>query len=124
MRTISGNVPAGLVPILTNAYPLVRTFRVTQPFNYARTLFIEAFSRAWAKRQVHAKLGTYLTENAATPATPLLKEHTLAAHIDANSSRRIAFFVPVNNVPITGIPDVLNVFRDAGTIAAMPWNMQ
>ena len=273
--TVSGNVPAGLVPPLTNAYPLVRTFRVTQPSNYARTVFIEALARAGvtvtaapveanpvqllpakgsysssqqvaqltsatyaqdlrfvnkvsynigadvtlmqfglahngsttmansleaeqgelsatfnispdqyhfidgsgggdttanaraaiamlrgmrtkpafapyfdtlpvlgvdgslasitdfeadstlagAKGQVHAKTGTYVTENPAAPGTPILKGQALAGYIDAKSGRRIAFFVTVNNVPITGIPDVLKVFQDQGTIAAMLWKM-
>jgi D-alanyl-D-alanine carboxypeptidase/D-alanyl-D-alanine-endopeptidase (penicillin-binding protein 4) len=273
---VSGNVPAGLVPILTNAYPLIRTFRVTEPSNYARTVFIEALARAGvtvtaapvapnpaqllpakgsyasaqqvaqltsapyaqeiryvnkvsynigadvslmqfglahngsttmassltaeqnelsstfnvspgqyhfidgsgggdttangkaviamlrgmstkpvfstyfdsmpvlgvdgslatitnfesdstlagAKGQVHAKTGTYVAENRLAPGSPILKGQALAGYIDAKSGRRIAFFLTVNNVPITGIPDVLTVFQDEGTIAAMLWKMQ
>jgi D-alanyl-D-alanine carboxypeptidase len=48
----------------------------------------------------------------------------LSGYIDAKSGRPIAFFVTVDNVPITGIPDVLTVFQDKGTIAAMLWGMQ
>ncbi|CAB3708205.1 D-alanyl-D-alanine carboxypeptidase/D-alanyl-D-alanine-endopeptidase [Paraburkholderia rhynchosiae] len=273
---VSGNVPAGLVPILTNAYPLIRTFRVTEPSNYTRTVFIEALARAGvtvtaapvapnpvqllpakgsyssaqqvaqltsapyaqdiryvnkvsynigadvtlmqfglahngsttmagslaaeqgelsasfnispaqyhfidgsgggdttangraviamlrgmstkaafapyfdsmpvlgvdgslatitdfeadstlagAKGQVHAKTGTYVAENLLVPGKPILKGQALAGYIDAKSGRRIAFFLTVNNVPITGIPDVLTVFQDEGTIAAMLWKMQ
>ena len=44
--SIAGNLPAGFVPPLTNAYPLIRTFRITEPSNYARTVFIEALARA------------------------------------------------------------------------------
>jgi D-alanyl-D-alanine carboxypeptidase len=273
---VSGNVPAGLVPILTDAYPLIRTFRVTEPSNYARTVFIEALARAGvtvtaapveanpvqllpaqgsyssaqqvaqltsapfeqevryvnkvsynigadvslmlfgfakngsttmtaslaaeqselssmfnispsqyhfidgsgggdttangvaviamlrgmrsepdfaayvdsmpalgvdgslttitnfeadatlagAKGQVHAKTGTYVGVNASAPTTPILKGQALAGYIDAQSGRRIVFFLTVNNVPITGIPDVLSAFQDEGTIAAMLWKLQ
>ncbi|MGY6207333.1 D-alanyl-D-alanine carboxypeptidase/D-alanyl-D-alanine-endopeptidase [Paraburkholderia strydomiana] len=276
VATVSGTVPAGYVPILTNAYPLIRTFRVSEPSNYARTIFIEALARsgvtvtaapvaanpvqllpakgsyssaqqvaqltsatyaqhvryvnkisynigadvtlmqfglahngsttmagslaaeqselstvfnispaqyrfidgsgggettangkaviamlrgmsakpaftpyfnsmpvlgvdgslatvtnfeadstlAGARGQVHAKTGTYVAENPAAPGMPLLKGQALAGYIDAKSGRRIVFFLTVNNVPITGIPDVLTVFQDEGTIAAMLWKMQ
>jgi D-alanyl-D-alanine carboxypeptidase/D-alanyl-D-alanine-endopeptidase (penicillin-binding protein 4) len=43
---VSGSVPAGFVPPLTGKYPLVRTFRIVQPANYARTVFIEALKVA------------------------------------------------------------------------------
>jgi D-alanyl-D-alanine carboxypeptidase/D-alanyl-D-alanine-endopeptidase (penicillin-binding protein 4) len=43
---VSGTVPAGVPPPLTGAYPLVRTFRVSRPSTYARTVFIEALARA------------------------------------------------------------------------------
>ena len=274
--SVSGNVPADLVPILTNAYPLIRTFRVTEPSNYARTVFIEALARvgvtvtaapvaanpvqllpaqgsyssaqqvaqltsapleqhvryvnkvsynigadvslmlfglakngsttmtaslaaeqselsstfnispsqyhfidgsgggdttangaaviamlrgmrsepdfatyvdsmpvlgvdgslatitnfeadatlAGAKGQVHAKTGTYVGVNASAPTTPILKGQALAGYIDAQSGRRIVFFLTVNNVPIAGIPDVLTAFQDEGTIAAMLWKLQ
>jgi D-alanyl-D-alanine carboxypeptidase len=44
--TVSGNVAADFVPPLTNAYPLIRTFRITEPSTYARTVFVEALQRA------------------------------------------------------------------------------
>jgi len=44
--TVSGVLPADLVPTLTGQYPLIRAFRITQPSNYARTVFIEALVRA------------------------------------------------------------------------------
>ncbi|MFL9867868.1 D-alanyl-D-alanine carboxypeptidase [Paraburkholderia fungorum] len=273
---VSGNVPAGLVPFPTNAYPLIRTFRVTEPSNYARTVFIEALARAGvtvtaapvaanpvqllptqgsyssaqqvaqltsapfaqdvryvnkvsynigadvtlmlfglakngsttmaaslateqselastfnispgqyhfidgsgggdttangvaviamlrgmrsepdfatyfdsmptlgvdgslttitnfeadatlagAKGQVHAKTGTYVGVYPSAPKTPILKAQALAGYIDAQSGRRIVFFLTVNNVAITDIADVLNVFQDEGTIAAMLWKLQ
>lgn len=43
---IQGDLPANFVPPLTNAFPLVQTVRITQPSNYARTVFIEALLAA------------------------------------------------------------------------------
>jgi D-alanyl-D-alanine carboxypeptidase len=43
---ITGDLPAGFVPLLTNQYPLIRTFRISEPSNYARAVFIEALVRA------------------------------------------------------------------------------
>lgn len=40
--TVQGSVPSDLVPPLTNTLPLVQTFRITNPSNYARTVFVEA----------------------------------------------------------------------------------
>jgi D-alanyl-D-alanine carboxypeptidase len=44
--TIGGQIPVDFVPPLTNRYPLVQAFRITQPSNYARTVFIEALKAA------------------------------------------------------------------------------
>jgi D-alanyl-D-alanine carboxypeptidase len=43
---INGEIPIDFVPPLTNKYPLVQAFRITQPSNYARTIFIEALKAA------------------------------------------------------------------------------
>jgi D-alanyl-D-alanine carboxypeptidase len=43
---IAGQLPVDFIPPLTNKYPLVRTFRIVKPSNYARTIFIEALKRA------------------------------------------------------------------------------
>jgi D-alanyl-D-alanine carboxypeptidase len=44
--TVSGQIPSDLVPPLTGAPPLVRTFRIAKPENYARTVLIEALAEA------------------------------------------------------------------------------
>ncbi len=49
---IAGQIPVDFVPPLTNKYPLVQAFRITQPSNYARTVFIEALKAAGV--MVHA----------------------------------------------------------------------
>lgn len=43
---VLGSLPAGFVPPLTGSYPLIRTFRIAEPSNYARSVFIEALARA------------------------------------------------------------------------------
>jgi D-alanyl-D-alanine carboxypeptidase/D-alanyl-D-alanine-endopeptidase (penicillin-binding protein 4) len=46
---VTGTLPRDFVPPLTDTYPLVRTFRITEPQNYARTVFIEALETAGVK---------------------------------------------------------------------------
>ena len=43
---VTGQLPTDFVPPLTNAFPLIRTFRIVEPANYARTVFIEALEAA------------------------------------------------------------------------------
>lgn len=44
--TFAGNVPTDFKPMFTGAWPLVRTVRIVQPQNYARTVLIEALKEA------------------------------------------------------------------------------
>jgi D-alanyl-D-alanine carboxypeptidase len=44
--TLQGNLPVGFTPPLTGEYPLIRTYRITKPSDYARTVFIEALRAA------------------------------------------------------------------------------
>jgi len=43
---VAGELPVDFVPPLTQAFPLVQTFRIVKPSNYARTVFIEALQAA------------------------------------------------------------------------------
>lgn len=43
---VAGTLPAGFVPPLTGSFPLIRTFRIVDPSTYARSVLIEALSRA------------------------------------------------------------------------------
>ncbi|UUO08890.1 D-alanyl-D-alanine carboxypeptidase/D-alanyl-D-alanine-endopeptidase [Blastopirellula sp. J2-11] len=43
---LAGTLPIDLKPVLTGAWPLVRTVRITQPQNYARTVLIEELAKA------------------------------------------------------------------------------
>ena len=51
---VSGKLPLGFVPPLTDKYPLVRTFRITEPQNYARTVLIEALKNRGVKVSANA----------------------------------------------------------------------
>lgn len=44
--SVTGSLPVDLVPPLTGQFPLIRTFRITEPSSYARTVFIEALEQA------------------------------------------------------------------------------
>jgi D-alanyl-D-alanine carboxypeptidase len=46
---IAGDLPTDFVVPLTNHFPLVQTFRITQPSNYARTILIEELAAAGVK---------------------------------------------------------------------------
>jgi D-alanyl-D-alanine carboxypeptidase/D-alanyl-D-alanine-endopeptidase (penicillin-binding protein 4) len=47
--TLDGTLPVGFTPPLTGAYPLIRTYRITDPSSYARTILIEELRRAGVK---------------------------------------------------------------------------
>jgi D-alanyl-D-alanine carboxypeptidase len=44
--TLQGTLPVGFPPPLTHTYPLIRTYRITKPSDYARTVLIEALRAA------------------------------------------------------------------------------
>lgn len=79
---------------------------------------------AGATGQVHAKPGSYLTANSSTATQLLLRGQSFAGYIDTKSGQRLAYVLTVNNVPVSGIDDVLSVFQDEGTISAMLWKLQ
>lgn len=43
---ITGQLPVGFIPPLTNKYPLVQAVRIVEPSNYARTVLIEELKKA------------------------------------------------------------------------------
>lgn len=43
---VKNNLPLDYVPPFTKAYPIIQTFRIAKPSNYARTIFIEALRDA------------------------------------------------------------------------------
>lgn len=46
---IRGELPIDFLPPLTNKFPLIQTFRITKPSNYARTVFIQELEAAGVK---------------------------------------------------------------------------
>ena len=71
-----------------------------------------------AAAQVHAKTGTFLT---GSESGLILNGQALGGYVDAARGRRLVFELVVNNVALTNLNDVLQVFQDEGTIAAMLW---
>jgi D-alanyl-D-alanine carboxypeptidase len=47
--TLSGDLPVDFVPPLTDHYSLIRTYRITEPSSYARTILIEQLRAAGVK---------------------------------------------------------------------------
>ena len=73
---------------------------------------------AGATGQVRAKTGTYA---AGTASGLLLKGQAFAGYIATKGGRHLVYEVVVNNVSVTSISDVLQVFQDEGTASAMLW---
>ncbi len=73
---------------------------------------------AGAAGNVHAKTGTYV---AGEDGKPILKAQALGGYITTKSGRHLTFQLVVNDVPITGLPDMIGVFQDQGKIAALLW---
>lgn len=75
-----------------------------------------------ATAQVSAKTGTYVE---GSPAGIVLRAQALAGYIKAKSGRQLAFALVVNEVPIADreqlLRNVIQVFQDQGTIAAILW---
>ncbi len=84
------------------------------------TDFAKQESLAGAKGNVQAKTGTYL--QGGDDGVLSLRAQALAGYLRAKSGRQLAFALFVNDVkPIQGLPDVLEVFQDQGTISAIIW---
>jgi PBP4 family serine-type D-alanyl-D-alanine carboxypeptidase len=71
-----------------------------------------------ATGRVHAKTGTY---GVGTSSGMLLKGQALGGYITTKSGKHLTFQLVVNDVPLTGVEDIIKVFQDQGTIAAMLW---
>ncbi len=75
---------------------------------------------AGARGQVSAKTGTFVDLDQENRLR--LRAQALGGYVTSRSGRRLAFQLPVNEVgPISSIDDVLQVFQDQGTIAAILW---
>jgi D-alanyl-D-alanine carboxypeptidase len=73
---------------------------------------------AGATGQVNAKTGTFV---AGTASGLVLKAQAFGGYIKAKSGRKLVYELVVNDVPITGLNDIIQVFQDEGTISAILW---
>jgi D-alanyl-D-alanine carboxypeptidase/D-alanyl-D-alanine-endopeptidase (penicillin-binding protein 4) len=71
-----------------------------------------------AKGHVHAKPGSFVAE---TADGPFIRGQAFGGYIHAKSGKHLVYQLVVNNVPFTGISDLLQIFQDEGTISAMLW---
>lgn len=99
---ISGQLPADFQPPFTGVFPLIRTFRIVEPANYARTVLIEALKAAGVEvdadpvaknpvRLLPAKNSYPAATKVASPVSPTNAEHTklvlkVSYNIGADSS--------------------------------------
>ncbi len=75
-------------------------------------------TQAGATGQVNAKTGTFVQGSA---AGVVLKTQALGGYIKTKSGRQLVYELVVNNVAITSLNDVIQVFQDEGKISAMLW---
>jgi D-alanyl-D-alanine carboxypeptidase/D-alanyl-D-alanine carboxypeptidase/D-alanyl-D-alanine-endopeptidase (penicillin-binding protein 4) len=73
---------------------------------------------AGAKGQVHAKTGTY-AERAATGV--IIKGQAFGGYIDTKGGKHLIYQLVVNNVPVTQLDQLLQIFQDEGTVSALLW---
>jgi D-alanyl-D-alanine carboxypeptidase len=93
--TISGSLPINYTPPMTNAWPLIRTVRIVQPANYARTVFIEKLQAAGVNVKAPAVAGnpTQLlpAKNSYTPDTRVAQLHGLPYSEDARFIMKVSY---------------------------------
>jgi D-alanyl-D-alanine carboxypeptidase len=73
---------------------------------------------AGAKGQVRAKTGTFAE---GSEAGLLLKGQAFGGYITTKKGRRLAYELVVNNVSVTSLNEVIQVFQDEGRISAILW---
>ena len=73
---------------------------------------------AGATGRVRAKTGTFLQ---GSESGLILKGQAFGGYIATKSGRRLAYQLVVNNVNVTSLSDVIQVFQDEGRISAILW---
>lgn len=74
---------------------------------------------AGAAGNVRAKTGTFVGPS--KTGTMELKGQAFGGYITTKSGRHLTYALVVNNIPISNVLEVTNVFQDEGTISAMLW---
>ncbi|MFO1153443.1 MAG: D-alanyl-D-alanine carboxypeptidase [Rhodospirillales bacterium] len=87
---VNGQLPGDFRPPLTNAFPVVRTFRIVEPADYARTVLIEALEAAGVKVEAET-----VAENPAhlLPPKNSYKSRTKVAELVSATNAEHAKFV-------------------------------
>jgi D-alanyl-D-alanine carboxypeptidase len=73
---------------------------------------------AGAAGQVHAKPGTFLEGSS---SGLMLKGQAFGGYINTRSGKKLVYQLVVNNVPVTSLNDVIQVFQDEGIVSSMLW---
>jgi D-alanyl-D-alanine carboxypeptidase len=73
---------------------------------------------AGAKGRVHAKTGTYVE---GSEKGLMLKGQAFGGYIDTKGGKHLIYQLVVNNIPISQLDELLQVFQDEGKISAMLW---
>ena len=87
---VSGTLAVDFVPAFTGQLPLVRTFRIVEPSNYARTVFIEALIRAGVSVAAPA---VSANPTASLPARNSYSSTTRVAELVSHPYRDVARFI-------------------------------
>ena len=89
--SVIGDIAVDFVPPLTEAFPLVQVFRIVEPANYARTVFIEALERAGVS--VDSVPAVAANDRAALPAKDSYSPDDLLAELVSLPYSEYARFV-------------------------------
>ncbi len=73
---------------------------------------------AGATGQVHAKPGSYV---AGSNSGLVVKGQAFAGYITQKAESQLIYQLVVNDVAVTGIPELLKIFQDEGKISAILW---
>ena len=73
---------------------------------------------AGAKGQVHAKTGTYAQ---GSEKGLMIKGQAFGGYIDTRGGKHLIYQLVVNNVPVSQLSDLIQIFQDEGTISAILW---
>jgi D-alanyl-D-alanine carboxypeptidase len=93
--TISGSLPVNYTPPMTGQWPLIRTIRIVQPANYARTVFIEKLQAAGVKVKAPAvavnPVQLLPAKNSYTPDTRVAQLRGLPYSEDAKLIMKVSY---------------------------------
>jgi len=115
---ITRDLPVDFVPPLTNKLPLVQTFRIVQPSNYARTVLIEALQAAGVKVDAPAvafnPVGLLPPANSYPPDTKIAELIGLPYSDDAKLVLKVSYNIGADtSLLLYGLTQGVNNMGDA-----------